>query len=113
MPATATRDPLVVKLDVGDYVVPVGTGMHDMNSVDIFDVDPTANPNAPCYLLAALNHDHYAQIVGQRGEDELPRGRPMYFVRRRVTNNLELYPRCNQAYWLRTTFRKPIKYGSE
>lgn len=113
MPAVATRDPEVVKLDPGDYIVPLGDGLHNLSSVVICDTDPIANPEAPCYPLVALTNSHYTQLIDQRSEDEIPRARPMYFVHRKGMVNLELYPRCDQPYWLRAVFRKPIKYGNE
>lgn len=110
MPATATRDPEVVKLEPGDYIVPMG-GLHNMSSAAIWDADPTTSPDAHFTPLAAIHYDHHAKIVEQ--EDEPRRGRPVYFVHRHGMVNLELHPRCDQTYWFRATFRKPVKYGTD
>ena len=108
MAVSSTQNPEVIKLERMDRIVPV-KGAHNMISAAIWDADPSVTPDAHSTMLAAMFPDHHAQIVGQEEQPLL--GRPVYFVRRRGTNNLELWPRCDQTYWFRATFRAPIKYG--
>lgn len=94
-----------MKLDRGGYIVPLGD-MKDLASASIFDVDPDLDPTAKSTEVVALFADHHAEITTQEPEPTL--GRPTHFVFHRAAGNTNLWPRCDQTYWFRATFRAPI-----
>jgi hypothetical protein len=104
----SARPPVVIQLDRLGHVLPLGETT-DLAKVECFDVDPVANPTAKFTVLAAMVASHHAQITGQEAEPSLER--PTYLVRRRGSGNIELWPRCDRAYWFRATFRPPVKRG--
>jgi hypothetical protein len=99
--------PVVVELARLDYRVSLGN-MTTLASAAIYDVDPVANPTAPCTLLAALTPGHHAKLTA--AEDQPSSARPTYFAR--LVGGLELWPRADKAYWFRATYRAALKVGA-
>ncbi len=100
---------MILKLDRLGYTIPIGEEERIANivKIEVFDVDPETDPSAKPTELAALFPDHHEQITADRDEPLL--GRPVYSVRTRGSGNLKLYPRCDQTYWFRVSFRPKIR----
>lgn len=100
--------PIVVIMERNDYIVFVGE-LHNMSSATIWDEDPDIAPHAHFTTLAAIFSDHHAGIVAQEVDPIM--GRPTYFAWSRGNSTIKLWPRCDQPYWFRATFRKPVGHG--
>jgi len=95
--------PHVVTLEADQAFVAVPE-MRDIADIEVATADPTTNAGVQPVRLAVVTKPHFDLVRRNRAGE---RGMPKMVAR--AAHGLHLFPQPDKPYWLRVTYRAPVK----